>query len=80
MKPLLFLFTLLTGSLLAQPLDSLSSKSQRIELQSVDLIQVRASKRSPMAVTRLDAASIKAADNGQGLPFVLQFQPSLLQS
>ncbi|MDO7661232.1 MAG: TonB-dependent receptor, partial [Schleiferiaceae bacterium] len=80
MKPLLFLFTLLTGSLLAQPLDSLNSKSQRIELQSVDLIQVRASKRSPMAVTRLDAASIKAADNGQGLPFVLQFQPSLLQS
>ena len=80
MKPLLFFFTLLTGSLLAQPLDSLSGKSQRIDLQSVDLIQVRASKRSPMAVTRLDAASIKAADHGQGLPFVLQFQPSLLQS
>lgn len=80
MKPLLFFFTILTGSLLAQPLDSLSREIQRIELQSVDLIQVRASKRSPMAVTRLDAASIQAADNGQDLPYILQFQPSLLQS
>ena len=54
-------------------LDTLTS----IELQGVQVVSTRASKKTPVAYTNLSKEEIKAVNFGQDVPYLLSLTPSI---
>ena len=54
-------------------LDSLLS----VELQNVQVVSTRASKKTPMAYTNMDKKALKAVNFGQDVPYLLSLTPSV---
>ena len=54
-------------------LDSLLS----VELQNVQVMSTRASKKTPMAYTNMDREALKAVNFGQDVPYLLSLTPSV---
>ena len=54
-------------------LDSLLS----VELQNVQVVSTRASKKTPMAYTNMDREALKAVNFGQDVPYLLSLTPSV---
>ncbi len=55
------------------PGDSLTN----VELQNVQVVSTRASKKTPMAFTDVTKDQIKAVNHGQDLPYLLSLTPSI---
>ena len=54
-------------------LDTLTS----IELQDVQVVSVRASKKTPVAYTNMSKEELKAVNFGQDIPYLLSLTPSV---
>ncbi len=82
------LLTVSALTLHAQLVDT--TKLSKITLNSVELLEVRASERTPMTaktitISRIDERNISNSylsnmNTGQDIPYVLQFAPSMTQS
>ena len=70
-----FMMTVLCTSLSLQAaeLDTLKS----VELQEVEVMATRATKKTPMAFTNMDKEQLKAVNFGQDIPFLLSLTPSI---
>ena len=55
------------------PIDSLKN----VELQNVQVVSTRASKKTPMAFTDMNHDQIKAVNFGQDIPYLLSLTPSV---
>ena len=60
-------------SLQAAELDTLKS----VELQEVEVMATRATKKTPMAFTNMDKEQLKAVNFGQDVPYLLSLTPSV---
>jgi iron complex outermembrane receptor protein len=60
-------------SLQAAELDTLKS----VELQDVQVVSTRATKKTPMAFTNMDKEQLKAVNFGQDVPYLLSLTPSV---
>ena len=50
---------------------------KNVELQNVQVVATRASKKTPVAFSNLDKAMIKAVNYGQDVPYLLSLTPSV---
>ncbi len=57
----------------AEVTDTLKS----VELQDVEVVATRASKKTPMAFTNMDKEQLKAVNYGQDIPYLLSLTPSV---
>ena len=57
----------------AEATDTLKS----VELQDVEVVATRASKKTPMAFTNMDKEQLKAVNYGQDIPYLLSLTPSV---
>lgn len=57
----------------AEEMDTLKS----VELQNVQVVATRASKKTPMAFTDMDKAQLTAVNYGQDVPYLLSLTPSV---
>ena len=75
----LFFMTALLGVVTAQaaevdtPLDTLRS----VELQNVQVVATRATKKTPVAFTNVGKEQLKAVNFGQDIPYLLSLTPSI---
>ncbi len=56
-----------------QPVDSLKN----VELQDVQVVSIRANKKTPMAFSDLNKDQIKQMNHGQDIPYLLSLTPSV---
>ena len=70
-----FLLLAACGALTAQAQENDSLKT--VELQSVQVVSTRASKKTPMAFTNMDKEQLKAVNYGQDVPYLLSLTPSV---
>ena len=70
-----FMMTVLCASLSLQAaeLDTLKS----VELQEVEVMATRATKKTPMAFTNMNKEQLKAVNFGQDIPYLLSLTPSV---
>ena len=70
-----FMMTVLCASLSMQAaeLDTLKN----VELQEVEVMATRATKKTPMAFTNMDKEQLKALNFGQDVPYLLSLTPSV---
>ncbi len=70
-----FMMTVLCASLSLQAaeLDTLKN----VELQEVEVMATRATKKTPMAFTNMDKEQLKAVNFGQDVPYLLSLTPSV---
>jgi len=70
-----FMMTVLCASLSLQAaeLDTLKN----VELQEVEVMATRATKKTPMAFTNMDKEQLKAVNFGQDIPYLLSLTPSV---
>ena len=61
------------SDLAEMPIDSLKN----VELQNVQVVAIRASKKTPMAFTNMNQDQIKAVNFGQDIPYLLSLTPSV---
>ena len=71
----MFLFGLLGTALTAQAADMDTLKS--VELQDVQVVSIRASKKTPMAYTDMNKEQLKAVNFGKDVPYLLSLTPSV---
>ncbi len=56
-----------------EPVDSLKS----VELQNVQVVSIRATKKTPMAFSDMNKDQIKQVNHGQDIPYLLSLTPSV---
>ncbi len=71
----MFLFGLLGTALTAQAADMDTLKS--VELQDVQVVSIRASKKTPMAYTDMNKEQLRAVNFGKDVPYLLSLTPSV---
>lgn len=57
----------------AEEMDTLKS----VELQDVQVVSVRATKKTPVAFVNMDKEQLKAVNYGQDVPYLLSLTPSV---
>lgn len=74
MKKMFFLAALFAATVTeAETIDSLKS----VELQNVQVVSTRASKKTPMAFTNVNRQQLKAVNYGKDIPYLLSLTPSV---
>ena len=75
MKKLLFLVMALIGTMAvyATEMDTLKN----VELQNVQVVAIRASRKTPIAFTNMNKEQLKAVNYGQDVPYLLSLTPSV---
>ena len=75
MKKLLFLVMALMGTMAvyATEMDTLKN----VELQNVQVVAIRASRKTPIAFTNMNKEQLKAVNYGQDVPYLLSLTPSV---
>ena len=76
MKRLLLSMVALVGAVSMNAQDDLDSLLS-VELQNVQVVSTRASKKTPMAYTNMDKEALKAVNFGQDVPYLLSLTPSV---
>ena len=76
MKRLLLGMAALVGVMSMNAQDDLDSLLS-VELQNVQVVSTRASKKTPMAYTNMDKKALKAVNFGQDVPYLLSLTPSV---
>ena len=76
MKRLLLSMVALVGAVSMNAQDDLDSLLS-VELQNVQVVSTRASKKTPMAYTNMDREALKAVNFGQDVPYLLSLTPSV---
>ena len=71
----ILLFGLLATAMTMQAADTDTLKS--VELQDVQVVSIRASKKTPVAYTDMNKAQLKAVNFGQDVPYLLSLTPSV---
>lgn len=74
-----FFMMALLGTITAQAveLDTQMDTLKSVELQDVQVVSTRATKKTPMAFTNMDKEQLKAVNFGQDIPFLLSLTPSI---
>ena len=74
-----FFMMALLGTITAQAveLDTQMDTLKSVELQDVQVVSTRATKKTPMAFTNLDKEQLKAVHFGQDVPYLLSLTPSV---
>ena len=69
----------LLGTITAQAveLDTQVDTLKSVELQDVQVVSTRATKKTPMAFTNMDKEQLKAVNFGQDIPYLLSLTPSV---
>ena len=69
----------LLGTITAQAveLDTQMDTLKSVELQDVQVVSTRATKKTPMAFTNMDKEQLKAVNFGQDVPYLLSLTPSV---
>ena len=75
MKKKMFLVMTLMGVVTAHATDMDTLKS--VELQDVQVVAIRATKKTPMAFTNMNQAQLKAVNFGKDVPYLLSLTPSV---
>ena len=70
-----YFFLLALGVLAAHAEEADSLKS--VELQDVQVVSTRASKKTPVAFTNMNKEQLKAVNHGQDVPYLLSLTPSI---
>ena len=73
MRKYFFLLALGILAVHAEEADSLKS----VELQDVQVVSTRASKKTPVAFTNMDKEQLKVVNHGQDVPYLLSLTPSI---
>ena len=73
MRKYFFLLALGILAVHAEEADSLKS----VELQDVQVVSTRASKKTPVAFTNMNKEQLKAVNHGQDVPYLLSLTPSI---
>ena len=76
MKRLLLSMVALVGAVSMNAQDDLDSLLS-VELQNVQVVSTRASKKTPMAYTNMDREALKAVNFGRDVPYLLSLTPSV---
>ena len=74
-----FFMMALLGTITAQAveLDTQVDTLKSVELQDVQVVSTRATKKTPMAFTNMDKEQLKAVNFGQDVPYLLSLTPSV---
>jgi len=74
-----FFMMALLGTITAQAveLDTQMDTLKSVELQDVQVVSTRATKKTPMAFTNMDKEQLKAVNFGQDVPYLLSLTPSV---
>ena len=74
-----FFMMALLGTITAQAveLDTQVDTLKSVELQDVQVVSTRATKKTPMAFTNMDKEQLKAVNFGQDIPYLLSLTPSV---
>ena len=75
MKKKMFLVMALMGVVTAHATEMDTLKS--VELQDVQVVAIRATKKTPMAFTNMNQAELKAVNFGKDVPYLLSLTPSV---
>ena len=73
MRKVFLLAALAVTTAQAEELDTLKN----VELQNVQVVSTRATKKSPMAFVNMDKDELKAVNHGQDIPYLLSLTPSV---
>ena len=73
MRNIFLLAALAAMTVQAEELDTLKS----VELQNVEVVSTRASKKTPVAFTDMNREQLKAVNFGQDVPYLLSLTPSV---
>ena len=73
MRKYFFLLALGILAVHAEEADSLKS----VELQDVQVVSTRASKKTPVAFTNMNKEQLKVVNHGQDVPYLLSLTPSI---
>ena len=75
----LFFMTALLGVVTAQAaeVDTQLDTLKSVELQNVQVVATRATKKTPVAFTNVDQEQLKAVNFGQDIPYILSLTPSI---
>ena len=73
MRKIFLLAALAAMTVQAEELDTLKS----VELQNVEVVSTRASKKTPVAFTDMNREQLKAVNFGQDVPYLLSLTPSI---
>jgi len=71
---------LFSAPALAQTSDTVSRTGNSVELQPVEVRALRAGDRSPFAKTDIHAGEIEKLNQGQDIPYLLQYTPSAIST
>ncbi len=70
-----FLMTALASAMMSQAADVDTLKS--VELQNVQVVSTRATRKTPVAFTNMGKEQLKAVNHGKDIPFLLSLTPSV---
>ena len=70
-----FMMTALTAAMTTQAADIDTLKS--VALQNVEVVSVRATRKTPVAFTNMSKEQLKAVNHGKDIPFLLSLTPSI---
>ena len=75
----LFFMTALLGVVTAQAaeVDTQLDTLKSVELQNVQVVATRATKKTPIAFTNMSQEQLKAVNFGQDIPYLLSLTPSI---
>lgn len=75
----LFFMTVLLGAVTAHAaeLDTQLDTLKSVELQNVQVVATRATKKTPVAFTNVNKEQLKAVNFGQDIPYLLSLTPSI---
>lgn len=73
MRKILFIAALGALTAQAEEADTLTS----VELQDVQVVSTRASRKTPVAFTNMDQEQLKSVNHGQDIPYLLSLTPSV---
>ena len=77
MKRFVFQVLALVGAMNVNAQDNAVDSLLSVELQNVQVVSTRASKKTPMAYTNMDKKALKAVNFGQDVPYLLSLTPSV---
>ena len=77
MKRFVFQVLALVGAMNVNAQDNAVDSLLSVELQNVQVVSTRASKKTPMAYTNMDREALKAVNFGQDVPYLLSLTPSV---
>ena len=77
MKRFVFQVLTLVGAMNVNAQDNAVDSLLSVELQNVQVVSTRASKKTPMAYTNMDKKALKAVNFGQDVPYLLSLTPSV---